>query len=115
MSRCDVAGMAMSTPWLPSLGGSLAWAWCRGVPWSRLGQVMVKDWSGLIQFENEVILFLIKSLYFAGSYFLIQNEFGMVPLTKVVHLVVYLDDMQRLAFVWFRNFEIERLKVVTRI
>jgi hypothetical protein len=44
-----------------------------------------------------------------------QDEFGVMVFTGVVHLVEYLNDMQRLAFVWFRNFEIERLKVVTRI
>jgi hypothetical protein len=46
---------------------------------------------------------------------LIQDEFGMVVFTKVVHLDVLLDDMQRLEQVWFENFELQGLKVVTRL
>jgi hypothetical protein len=45
---------------------------------------------------------------------LIQDDLGVMVFTEVVHLVVYLDVVQRLVLVEFENFEIQRLKVVTR-
>jgi hypothetical protein len=39
----------------------------------------------------------------------------MVAFTKVVHLDVYLDEVQRIEIVWFENLEIQGLKVVTRL
>jgi hypothetical protein len=39
----------------------------------------------------------------------------MVVFTKVVHLDVYLDVVQRIGKVWFENLENQGLKVVTRI
>ena len=39
----------------------------------------------------------------------------MVVFTKVVHLDVYLDEVQRIEIVWFEKLEIQGLKVVTRL
>jgi hypothetical protein len=39
----------------------------------------------------------------------------MMVCTKVVHLDVYLDEMQRVGIVWFENLKIQRLKVVIRL
>ena len=47
-------------PW-----GFCAWARCKVVPWSRLGLVVAKIVSGLINFKNVLILFMLKSPYFA--------------------------------------------------
>ena len=46
---------------------------------------------------------------------MIQDEFDMVVFTKVVHLDVLLDEVQRIGKVWFEKLEIQGLKVVTRI
>jgi hypothetical protein len=46
---------------------------------------------------------------------LIQDDFDMGVFTKVVHLDVYLDVVQRTGKVWFEKLEIQGLKVVTRM
>ena len=46
---------------------------------------------------------------------MIQDDFGMGVFTKVVHLDVYLDEVQRVGIVWFENLQIQGLKVVTRL
>jgi hypothetical protein len=38
-----------------------------------------------------------------------------VVFTKVVHLDVVLDEVQRVGFVWFENLLIQRLKVGIRL
>ena len=58
-----------------------------------------------------MILILIQSPHFACLPFEIETEFEGVVLSKVVHHVVVLDEVQRVGVVWFRKLLIQGLKV----
>ena len=46
---------------------------------------------------------------------MIQDDFGMVILTKVVHLDVDFEMVQRVSKIWFGKIEWQWLKVVIRL
>jgi hypothetical protein len=61
----NVAGMAVSTPCLSLSLVFFAWARCRSVQGSMLGQVRVKTWPGLITFKKWGMLHLFQCLIFS--------------------------------------------------
>ena len=46
---------------------------------------------------------------------MIKNDFGMVIFTKVVHLDVEFEMVQRVSKIWFEKIEWQWLKVVIRL
>ena len=46
---------------------------------------------------------------------MIKDDFGMVVFTKVVHLDVDFEIVQRVSKVWFEKIELQGLKVVIRL